>query len=154
MTRQPERQTGEAGDGAGRGGAAAEIEAILAAPPFHRWLGPVLESAEAADGALTVRIPARPEFARIPGEPGFHGAIVAAAVDIAAHAAIALRTRAPTPTVDLRVDYLRASTGADLLARAWIVRAGRSLGTVRVDVSEPGGRAVAAGVATFFLRRD
>ena len=130
------------------------LEAELAKPPFHNWLGPVLESVEAEAEALTVRIPARPEFARIPGEPGFHGAIVAGAVDIAAHAAIVIRTRGPTPTVDLRVDYLRASTGADLLARAEIVRAGRSLGTVRVDVSEPGGRAVAAGIATFYLRRD
>ena len=132
----------------------AYLEAELAAPPYHRWLGPVLDSVEAESDALTVRIPARPEFARIPGEPGFHGAIVAGAVDIAAHAAITLKTRGPTPTVDLRVDYLRASTGADLLARARIVRAGRSLGTVRVDVFEPGGRAVAAGMATFYLRRD
>ena len=130
------------------------LEAELAKPPFHRWLRPAIESVEAESDALTIRIPARPEFARIPGEPGFHGAIVAGAVDIAAHAAIVIRTRGPTPTVDLRVDYLRASTGADLLARARIVRAGRSLGTVRVDVFEPGGRAVAAGIATFYLRRD
>ncbi|MDE0335542.1 MAG: PaaI family thioesterase, partial [Defluviicoccus sp.] len=106
----------------------ARLEAELAKPPFHRWLRPAIESVEAEADALTVRIPARPEFARIPGEPGFHGAIVAGAVDIAAHAAIVIRTRGPTPTVDLRVDYLRASTGADLLARAEIVRAGRSLG--------------------------
>ena len=130
------------------------LETELAKPPFHRWLRPAIESVEAESDALTIRIPARPEFARIPGEPGFHGAIVAGAVDIAAHAAIVIRTRGPTPTVDLRVDYLRASTGADLLARARIVRAGRSLGTVRVDVFEPGGRAVAAGIATFYLRRD
>ncbi len=130
------------------------LEAELAKPPYHRWLGPVLDSVEAESDALTVRIPARPEFARVPGEPGFHGAIVAGAVDIAAHAAITIKTRGPTPTVDLRVDYLRASTGADLLARARIVRAGRSLGTVRVDISEPGGREIAAGIATFYLRRD
>ena len=132
----------------------AVLEAELAAPPFHRWLGPRLESADPASGTVTVRIPARPEFARIPGEPGFHGAVLAGAVDVAAHAAIVLRTGGPTPTVDLRVDYLRASSGADLLACARIIRAGRSLGTVRVDVAEPGGRAVAAGTATFYLRRD
>jgi len=132
----------------------AYLEAELTKPPYHRWLRPAIESVEADSDALTVRIPARPEFARVPGEPGFHGAIVAGAVDIAAHAAITIKTRGPTPTVDLRVDYLRASTGADLLARARIVRAGRSLGTVRVDVSEPGGREIAAGIATFYLRRD
>ena len=132
----------------------AIVEAELAAPPFHRWLRPALESVDAESETVTVRIPARPEFARIPGEPGFHGAIVAGAADIAAHAAIVLRTRGPTPTVDLRVDYLRASTGADLLACARIVRAGRSLGTVRVDLAEPDGHAVAAGIATFYLRRD
>lgn len=132
----------------------ADLVAELAAPPFHRWLRPAFESIDPETGSVTVRIPARPEFARIEGEPGFHGAIVAGAVDIAAHAAITLRTRGPTPTVDLRVDYLRASSGADLLAWARIVRAGRSLGTVRVEVSEPGGRAIAAGMATFYLRRD
>ena len=132
----------------------AILEAQLAAPPFHRWLGPVFESIDPETDSVTLRIPGRPEFARLPGEPGFHGAVVAGAVDIAAHAAITLRTRGPTPTVDLRVDYLRASTGADLIARARIVRAGRSLGTVRVDIAEPDGRAVAAGMATFYLRRD
>ena len=132
----------------------ADLEAELAAPPFHRWLRPAFDSIEPDSGCVTVRIPARPEFARIAGEPGFHGAIVAGAVDIAAHAAITLKTRGPTPTVDLRVDYLRPSTGADLLARARIIRAGRSLGTVRVEVREPGGREIAAGMATFYLRRD
>ena len=132
----------------------AVLKAELAAPPFHRWLRPSLESADPGSETVTVRIPARPELARIPGEPGFHGAVVAGAVDIAAHAAIVLRTGGPTPTVDLRVDYLRASTGADLLACARIIRAGRSIGTVRVDVSEPGGRGIAAGMATFYLRRD
>ena len=132
----------------------ADLEAELAAPPFHRWLRPCFDSIDPDDGSVTVRIPARREFARIAGEPGFHGAIVAGAVDIAAHAAITLKTRGPTPTVDLRVDYLRPSSGADLLARARIVRAGRSLGTVRVDVCEPDGRAIAAGMATFYLRRD
>ena len=131
-----------------------DLETELAAPPFHRWLRPAFESIEPDAGSVTVRIPARPEFARIAGEPGFHGAIVAGAVDIAAHAAITLKTRGPTPTVDLRVDYLRPSSGADLLASARIVRAGRSLGTVRVDITEPGGRMVAAGMATFYLRRD
>ena len=130
------------------------LEAELAKPPFHHWLGPVIESVEEEANALTVRIPANPQFARIPGEPGFHGAIIAGTVDIAAHAAITLVTRRATPTVDLRVDYLRGSTGKDLLARAAIIRAGRSLGTVRIDVSEPDGRQIATGTATFYLRTD
>ena len=130
------------------------LEDLLARPPFHRWLRPVLEEVDAAGCALTVRIPARPEFARWPDGPAFHGGIVAAAVDIAAHAAISILTRGPTPTVDLRVDYMRASGGADLLARARILRAGRGLATVRVEVAEPGDRLLAHGMATFYLRAD
>lgn len=129
----------------------AFLEDMLGRPPFHRWLGPVLEEVDEAAGALTVRIPARPELARWPDGPGFHGGIVAAAIDIAAHAAVSMRTRRPTPTVDLRADYLRPSTGADLLAHARIVRAGRRLGTARVEAAEPGGRLIAHGMATFHL---
>lgn len=130
------------------------LEGMLALPPFHHWLGPVLEEADEAARSLVVRIPSNPQFARMPDGPGFHGGIVAATIDVAAHAAISILTRRATPTVDLRVDYLRASSGTDILARARIVRAGRRLGTVQVELQEPDERLIAIGTATFYLQSD
>ena len=89
-----------------------------------------------------------------PGRAAFTAGVLAAAVDVAAHAAVAILTRGPTPTVDLRVDYMRASSGTDLLARARIIRAGRSLATVRVEVEERRARLLAHGMATFYVRAD
>ena len=130
------------------------LEDMLATPPFHDWLCPVLESFDEAARTATIRVAAKPAFARWQDSPQFHGGIIACAMDSAAHTAIALVTRRPTPTVNMRVDFTRASSGADILATGRVIHAGRSIGTVSVEVHEPSDRQIAAGLVTFYTRTD
>ena len=52
-------------------------------------------------------------------------------IDLAGHAAVAVHTSRMAPTIDLRIDYLRPSSGEDVLARAQLIKAGRAV--ARVD---------------------
>ncbi len=54
-----------------------------------------------------------------------------------------------TPTIDLRIDYLRAADGGDLIARAKLLKAGRTIARVDVTVEDSKGRLVAVGRGTF-----
>jgi acyl-coenzyme A thioesterase PaaI-like protein len=63
----------------------------IAQTPFHQWLLPELLEVNEEAGSVTIRLPVRPEFCRLPGRPELHGAVVAAMVDISGHAAVAAR---------------------------------------------------------------
>jgi uncharacterized protein (TIGR00369 family) len=58
-------------------------------------------------------------------------------------------TEAPAgATVSMAVDYVRAARGTDLLARARVVRRGRTMCFVSVDVLDADDRVVATGLVT------
>ena len=120
--------------------------------PFHQWLRPEVNAVEEDDSAVEIRLPVRPEFRRDPNDPAIHGGIVAALIDIAAHAAIAARTRHGIPTVDMRIDYLRKAGGTEVFARGKTVRFGRALGLVDVTVHDDEQRLVATGRCLFMTR--
>jgi uncharacterized protein (TIGR00369 family) len=44
------------------------------------------------------------------------------------------------PTIDLRIDYLRPSTGESIVARARLLKVGRMLARVDIDVTDTHGR--------------
>ena len=120
----------------------------LANPPYHAFLRPEALSVDAAAGIVEIRLPFRPEFQRVPDRPEYHGGVIAGLIDLTAHAAIAVKLGRMAPTVDLRIDYMRGASGADLLARGTVRRSGRSLATVDVEVSCDG-REIALGRGTF-----
>jgi uncharacterized protein (TIGR00369 family) len=118
--------------------------------PFHQWLRPEVTAVDGDE--VVIRLDLRPEFRRHPNDTAVHGGVVAALVDIAAHAAIAARTRHGVPTVDMRVDYLRMASGTSLSAAARILRFGRTLGLVDVSVQNDEGKVVATGRCVFVTR--
>lgn len=132
--------------------AARYLRASLAAPPFHQWLRPELRDLDRESGRVTIALPLRAEFRRDPKRPEIHGGVIAALVDIAGHAAIAAKVHHGVPTVDLRIDYLRAAAGSELLATADLVRLGRTLGIVDVRVTDDQGKLVAIGRGLFSTR--
>jgi len=103
----------------------------------------------AEDGAVAVRMPFRPEFRRARDGDGYHGGILAALIDLTAHAAVSVRTGEVAPTVDLRVDYLRAAPGVTLRAVGRVLRLGGTLARADVEVWAGPERLVAAGRGTF-----
>ena len=117
----------------------------LANPPYHAFLRPEALAADAEAGVVEIRLPFRPEFARVPDRPEYHGGVIAGLIDPTAHAAIAVRIGRMAPTVDLRIDYMRGASGTDLLARGVVRRAGRTLATLDVEVKTSDGREIALG---------
>jgi uncharacterized protein (TIGR00369 family) len=121
----------------------------IAQTPFHQWLLPELLEVNDQAGSVTLRLPIRPEFCRLPGRPELHGAIVAAMVDISAHAAIAAKVLHSVATIDMRVDYLRLAAGTELVAVATAVKVGRTIGVVDVRILDDQKHLVAIGRAAF-----
>ncbi len=88
-----------------------------------------------------------------------HGGLLAALVDSAAGAAVALTlddlSQAPSvATIDMRVDFLRPARGQVIRASAKVMRRGRSVVVVRTDVHDDDGALVALGSSTFTVERD
>lgn len=124
----------------------------MARPPYHAFLRPHAESADPESGTVVIALPFRPEFRRAPDGPGYHGGIIAGLIDLAAHAAVAVKIGRMAPTIDLRIDYLRVASDTDLRATAKLLRAGRSIGLADVEVTDGEGRMIAVGRGTFSTR--
>jgi uncharacterized protein (TIGR00369 family) len=121
----------------------------IATAPFHQWLCPMVAEADESSGRVVISLALRPEFRREPDQPGVHGGIVAALIDIAGHAAVAAKLRRGAPTIDLRIDYVRLAAGTQLLATADPVRIGRSIGLVDIRVTDDKDTLVAVGRGVF-----
>lgn len=124
------------------------LGALLGTSPYNEFLGLRCTAADADTGRLVIEMPLRPELERIGGVPQFHGGPVASLIDTAAVFATILATGVVPPTVNLRIDYLRPSSGDRLTATATVRRAGRSIGVADVDVTDDQGRLTAIGRAT------
>jgi uncharacterized protein (TIGR00369 family) len=53
------------------------------------------------------------------------------------------------PTIDLRIDYIRPAKGDALIAHAKLLKSGRTVARVDVDVRDPADRTIALGRGTF-----
>jgi uncharacterized protein (TIGR00369 family) len=115
--------------------------------PYHRLLGLKAVSTDAA--SVTLGLPMRPEFRRAADDGFVHGGIIAALIDIAGHAAVAVQIDRMAPTIDLRIDYLRPAGGSHLTATATLLRCGRSVARVDIEVSDSAGCIVAVGRGSF-----
>ena len=93
---------------------------------------------------MTLLLPYQPSFRRAPDVDDIHGGVIAAVIDMAAHAAIAVQIGHMAPTIDLRIDYLRPVPGVDLTFTARTLRVGRSIGRADVEVNTGYGTALLA----------
>lgn len=127
------------------------LDGLIRHPPFHQWLG--VSAVEASPGRAVLRLPPNPDFVGNPFIPAVHGGILAALVDLAGGAALFVELRFPTPTIDMRVDYLRpAIAGKALLADARVKSLGRTVAFVDVDVTDEDGRLVATGRCAYSVK--
>lgn len=128
--------------------ALAQLKTEMARAPYHAFLQPEPMGVDAAAGEVKVLFRARQEFRRAFDSDDWHGGIIAAMVDIAAHAAVAVRLGGMAPTIDLRVDYLAPAQG-DLVATGKLLRLGRSIGRADVEIADSRGKIVAVGRGVF-----
>src|SRR5262245_14843152 len=94
-------------------------------PPFNNWLAPLALVADEAAREVIVSLRYRPEFSYHPTEAIFHGGVLAALIDIAGYAAVAVWHGRPTPTVNLQIEYLAPAKGDVIEARGILRRLGR-----------------------------
>jgi uncharacterized protein (TIGR00369 family) len=124
------------------------LKVEMARAPYHAFLLPDPIGVDEAAGVVKVLFRAKPEFRRAYDSDDWHGGVIAAMCDIAAHAAVAVRLGDFAPTIDLRVDYLAPARG-DLVATGKLLRLGRSIGRSDVEITDSSGKLVAVGRAVF-----
>jgi uncharacterized protein (TIGR00369 family) len=100
---------------------------------------------------VTVHFPLTEEF--LNGTGVLHGGVIASIADEAAwHALIhAHQAHRNMTTTELKVNYLRPMAGDKVLARAYVLRAGRTLGVTRVDLFDAHQRLSAVAIVTYML---
>ena len=121
------------------------LRAQLTSGQFHSFLGLELVSTNTDNQEIVVRLPYKPGFERLPGTGQIHGGVTSALIDIVGDFALMMLMDRPIPTINLRIDYLSMAVEADLLATARVVRAGRSIGVVDIEVADATGKKIAVG---------
>lgn len=131
---------------------AAALERLrheMAWPPFHELLRPEAVSADPHNGVVVIALRYRDELRGSRDAKFYHGGVIATLIDLAGHAAVAVRIGRSAPTIDLRIDYLRPADGSDLTATARLIKAGRSVARADVTVTDAQGREIAVGRGAF-----
>ena len=122
-----------------------QLETILGESPFQQVLGLKLEAFDAAAQTVAIRAVFGPTVERAPGTGQYHGGVIASLIDIAGDFALIAALGHGVPTINFRVDYLRPASNTDLVARAVVRRAGRTIGVVDIDVTDANGKLIALG---------
>jgi uncharacterized protein (TIGR00369 family) len=122
-----------------------ELEGYLRDSPFQQLLGLSLELVDAARQTVVIRCVYGPDVERSPGTGQYHGGVIASLIDIAGDFALIAVLGHGVPTINFRVDYLRPAVASDLIARARVRKAGRTVGVVDIDVEDMSGRLIALG---------
>jgi len=122
-----------------------QLEGFLRDSPFQQLLGLRLESFDTAAQSVTIRSVFGPNVERSAGTGQYHGGVIASLIDIAGDFALIAALGYGVPTINFRVDYLRPASNSDLLARASVRRAGRTVGVVDIEVTDAGGKLIALG---------
>jgi uncharacterized protein (TIGR00369 family) len=124
---------------------------FLPSSPFPGHLG--IRLVDMGPGAATLALPFAEALVTI--GTTVHGGAVASLIDTAAMVAAWSGGEVPDrlrgSTVGLTVSYLAPADGEDLQASATVLRRGRSIVHVDVDVRTASGTAVAKGLVTYKL---
>ena len=125
----------------------ARAREAFASVPYAKLLG--LELGEISRGAVSIHLEVRDELRQNQGV--VHGGVVASLIDTAAAFAVLtqLETNERVTTTDLTIHYLRPASSGRLTARARIVRGGRRLFVLSVEVTNDQRILVATAVTTY-----
>src|SRR4051794_23016154 len=131
-------------DADGRSGAEVARE-ILSHSPFANRVGLRLESIEPDEATLALDY--EDDLATVADL--VHGGAISTLIDVAATAAAWSTPDGSVPTggttVSLTVEFLRAARGVDLRAVAKVIKRGRTLCFVDIEVTDPSGELTAKG---------
>jgi acyl-CoA thioesterase len=119
--------------------------------PYAQLLG--IDFEDATRGAASLSMRSSPELERFGGI--MHGGALASLADSASAFAVltTLEDGEQTVTVDLTLHYLRPVTEGKLTAHARVLRGGRRLATVSVEVFNESGALVVTALTTYLKTR-
>ena len=125
----------------------ARARDAFALVPYARLIG--LELGEVSPGDLSMYLDVREEIKQYQGV--VHGGAVASLIDTAAAFAVITRLdlNEHASTTDLTIHYLRPATTGRLKARARVVRAGKRLLVLTVEVTTEEQILIATAVTTY-----
>ena len=125
----------------------ARAQAAFAAVPFAKLLG--LEMGELKTGEATPHLTVRDELTQNQGV--MHGGAVASLIDTASAFAVVtqLEPDERVTTTDLTIHYLRPIVSGRLSATARIVRGGRRLFVLSIEVINDQQKLVATAITTY-----
>ena len=126
-----------------------ELAKLIAKAEFHKFLQVELESASAEDGILTLKLPFDTKYTIFAEAGGYHGGIIASLVDVAGAMVCSLVHGSATPTINMRIDFLKSPRKIDLYADGKVVRIGRGIGVADVTIRGEDGTFFAVGRGTF-----
>jgi uncharacterized protein (TIGR00369 family) len=125
----------------------ARAREAFASVPYAKFLG--LELAEISQGEVSIQLEVRDELRQNQGI--VHGGAIASLIDTAAAFAVLTRLEVAerVTTTDLTIHYLRPATAGRLKATARIVRRGRRLFVLSVEVTNDQELLVATAVTSY-----
>jgi uncharacterized protein (TIGR00369 family) len=122
-----------------------QLQAVVETCEFDRWMGLKIQSLDEA--TLTMLLPFRAEIVGTPKVNRLHGGVVASLIDAAGcYLLIALLVKRVS-TANLVIDYLRPACG-EMVAIARLVKIGRRICNVMVEVTGADGKLAATGRLT------
>ncbi|HEX8282148.1 MAG TPA: PaaI family thioesterase [Pyrinomonadaceae bacterium] len=130
--------------------ALAQLEEVFDRIPYVRLLG--MEFVAASHGSATFALEAREELTRMGGI--LHGGAVVSLMDTAAAFAVhtLLEPGGRTVTVNLTVHFLRPGGGGRVEARAKVLRRGRRVIILSVEVTDGAGDLIATSTMTYYTQ--
>ena len=125
----------------------ARAQKAFASVAYARFLG--LQLGELRDGEVKIHLEVRDELKQNQGV--VHGGAIASLIDTAAAFAVLTRIEVTerVTTTDLTIHYLRPVTAGGMTATARIVRGGRRLFVLSVEVTNDANQLVATAVTTY-----
>lgn len=129
-----------------------EYKSTFDANPYHQTLGITVVEQRPGYGKIVLR-----KDENTPSGIGgsVHGGVLAAMVDIVMLVAIFAEMREgeePAGTAELSITYLRQSHGENIFAEANVIKRGRQLSLVEVDITDEEGRLCARGKTLYAFR--
>ena len=124
----------------------SRARAAFASVPYAKFLG--LELGELTSGQVSIHLQVRPELLN---QTVVHGGAIASLIDTAAAFAVLtqIELHERVTTTDLTIHYLRPITSGRMTANAQVVRGGRRLFVLSVDVRSDRDVLVATAVTTY-----
>jgi uncharacterized protein (TIGR00369 family) len=125
----------------------SRARAAFASVPYAKFLG--LELGDVTEGQVSVHLPLRDELLQNLGV--VHGGAVASLIDTASAFAVLsqIEVQERVTTTDLTIHYLRPATSGRLTATARVVRGGRRLFVLAVEVTDEHKKLIATAVTSY-----